>query len=215
MERIRLAVCVSFLAVSGAWAVEQDASGPGKAPPVNEVATKPLVQTTCPVMGEPVKKDVVTDFEGGKVYFCCPGCIAKFNKDPNKYLPALYKQIYPQDGQTHCPVTGKAVDSQVKTEYEGKTVRFSDKEARGCGSDGKGCDHGGKASAQEENASSQGKKSCDNGKDGCGNCRDDDSRCKGGCSHGNDGCGRDKKCSKGTGKETSGCCEKAAASHSQ
>lgn len=123
---MRLAMCISFLVVSGAWAAaEQGLSGPA----ARDVVPKPLVQTACPVMGEPIKKDVVTDFEGGKVYFCCPGCIAKFNKTPNKYLPSLYKQIYPQDGQTHCPVTGKAADPQVKTEYQGKTVLFSDKDA--------------------------------------------------------------------------------------
>ena len=34
----------------------------------------PAVQTTCPVMGGAINKDVYADYEGKRVYFCCPGC---------------------------------------------------------------------------------------------------------------------------------------------
>jgi YHS domain-containing protein len=34
------------------------------------------IQTTCPVTGNELKsKDVYTDYEGRRVYFCCAGCI--------------------------------------------------------------------------------------------------------------------------------------------
>ena len=52
-------------------------------------------QTICPVMGNPINKDVFVEYEGKKVYFCCPGCIDTFQKDPQKYLSQL-----PQFGQT-------------------------------------------------------------------------------------------------------------------
>ena len=51
--------------------------------------TNSTEQTTCPVMGGAIDKKVSTEYKGKKVYFCCPGCIAEFNKDPNKYIDKL------------------------------------------------------------------------------------------------------------------------------
>ena len=48
------------------------------------------IQTTCPVSGEMLqKKNVFSDHEGRRVYFCCEMCVAKFEKDPGKYLGML------------------------------------------------------------------------------------------------------------------------------
>jgi YHS domain-containing protein len=46
-------------------------------------------QTTCPIMGSPVKQSVFTVYQGKKVYFCCPGCDKAFNKNPEKYASNL------------------------------------------------------------------------------------------------------------------------------
>jgi len=46
-------------------------------------------QTTCPVMGNPVNKDVYVDYEGKRIYFCCEGCIEKFKENPEKYMEKL------------------------------------------------------------------------------------------------------------------------------
>lgn len=46
-------------------------------------------QTTCPVMGGKVNKDIFTEYEGKKVYFCCPGCRPVFEKNPEKYISKL------------------------------------------------------------------------------------------------------------------------------
>lgn len=46
-------------------------------------------QTICPVMGNPIDKDVFVEYKGKKVYFCCPDCKAKFNADPQKYIAKL------------------------------------------------------------------------------------------------------------------------------
>jgi YHS domain-containing protein len=48
-----------------------------------------LEQTTCPVMEGKINKDLFTEYKGKKVYFCCPGCEAEFNKDPEKYIKKL------------------------------------------------------------------------------------------------------------------------------
>ncbi len=46
-------------------------------------------QTHCPVMEFPIDKTIFTEYQGKKVYFCCPGCIEEFEKDPEKYLDKL------------------------------------------------------------------------------------------------------------------------------
>lgn len=49
-------------------------------------------QTTCPVMGGKINKDVYLDYEGKRVYFCCTSCIPEFKKDPAKYVKKLEDQ---------------------------------------------------------------------------------------------------------------------------
>ena len=46
-------------------------------------------QTTCPVMGGKINKDIYADYEGKRVYFCCDACISPFKKDPAKYISKL------------------------------------------------------------------------------------------------------------------------------
>jgi YHS domain-containing protein len=46
-------------------------------------------QTTCPVMGGKINKDIFVEYEGKKVYFCCAGCEGKFNAEPDKYTALL------------------------------------------------------------------------------------------------------------------------------
>lgn len=64
----------------------------------------------CPVTGEPASKSVSTDYQGAKVYFCCPGCIAPFNKDTAKYAAKANLQLVVtgQAKQVACPLTGRA-----------------------------------------------------------------------------------------------------------
>ncbi|MGM0461475.1 MAG: YHS domain-containing protein [Fibrobacterota bacterium] len=50
-------------------------------------------QTTCPVMdGNPISKDIYADYEGQRVYFCCPGCVSAFEEDPEKYIEKLREE---------------------------------------------------------------------------------------------------------------------------
>jgi len=46
-------------------------------------------QTTCPVMGGKINKDIFTEYKGKKVYFCCPACKPEFEKNPEKYISKL------------------------------------------------------------------------------------------------------------------------------
>jgi len=61
----------------GSWAMAS------KSPP-------PPEQTECPVMaGQPIKKDLFTEYQGRTVYFCCQFCKGEFEKNPEKYLARL------------------------------------------------------------------------------------------------------------------------------
>ncbi len=47
---------------------------------------KVTLQTTCPVMGGKVNKDLYVDQDGKRIYVCCKGCIAPVRKDFAKYV---------------------------------------------------------------------------------------------------------------------------------
>jgi YHS domain-containing protein len=49
-------------------------------------------QTTCPVMGGAINRNIYTDYEGKRIYFCCPVCIEEFKKDPQKYLQKMEQE---------------------------------------------------------------------------------------------------------------------------
>ncbi len=51
-----------------------------------------VAQTTCPVMGGKINKEVYMDYEGKRVYFCCPSCIAEFEKDPETYMKKITEE---------------------------------------------------------------------------------------------------------------------------
>ena len=51
--------------------------------------TSALEQTVCPIMGGAIDKAFFTEYQGKKVYFCCPGCKPEFEKNPEKYLAKL------------------------------------------------------------------------------------------------------------------------------
>ena len=58
---------------------------------INDQNIKDLGNTICPVMGAKIDKNVSYVWNGERVYFCCPGCIGKFKKDPKKYLNKIEK----------------------------------------------------------------------------------------------------------------------------
>lgn len=65
------------------------------------------IQTTCAVSGEELGKDkVYTDFEGRRVYFCCEGCIANFEKTPAKFLAAMDKPAEKTESKMKMPDPG-------------------------------------------------------------------------------------------------------------
>lgn len=48
------------------------------------------IQKTCPVSGETLEaRNLYTDFEGRRIYFCCEKCQSKFAENPQEYLKAM------------------------------------------------------------------------------------------------------------------------------
>lgn len=56
---------------------------------VAEVAAK--AQAVCAVCGNPMNKEIFSDVDGKRVYFCCAECKAKFDADPKTYLEKMQK----------------------------------------------------------------------------------------------------------------------------
>ncbi len=87
-------------------------------------------QSTCPVMGGEIEKELYADHDGKRVYFCCEGCIGEFNKDPETYLGKLNeagqkpKSLASAGAQTTCPVMGGAINKELYADYQGKRVYF-------------------------------------------------------------------------------------------
>ena len=67
----------------------QMACGAGCTKPCCAPKDDAVEQTVCPVMDAPINKNLYVEYEGKKVYFCCPGCKAKFEADPQRYLGKL------------------------------------------------------------------------------------------------------------------------------
>jgi Cu(I)/Ag(I) efflux system membrane fusion protein len=61
--------------------------------PDQHTADGESVQTLCPVMGNPIDKEIYVDYRGVRVYFCCRGCDKKFLADPAKYIPNFPEPI--------------------------------------------------------------------------------------------------------------------------
>lgn len=49
-------------------------------------------QTTSPISGKPVKRNVNTDYKGKRIYFCCPTDMSIFKQAPEKYMKVFREQ---------------------------------------------------------------------------------------------------------------------------
>lgn len=81
-------------------------------------------QGSCPVCGKPVDRDFSVTHEGQKVYFASRRCIETFKNTPESYLVEVYLEVYPQQVQVKCPVTGNPIDPQVFTEFKGRRIYY-------------------------------------------------------------------------------------------
>ena len=113
--RTAIGICAligMFFVLTGAMCYAQDKTA----------APAPL----CPVMGGPVDKDISIDYRGGKLYFCCKGCISKFKANEAKYAARANLQLVVtgQARQVACPFTGSKLDPQQMLKVSGVKVTF-------------------------------------------------------------------------------------------
>ncbi len=80
----------------------------------------------CPIMDEPINLAISVATDDGPVYFCCDGCIPKFQKNPAKYAAKVAAQrkalAHRAKAQVTCPVTGEPVKQKFFVESNGKKV---------------------------------------------------------------------------------------------
>ncbi len=80
----------------------------------------------CPVSGKPASKDFAVDFNGGKVYFCCPKCPGAFGKKTKKFAAKANHQMVGTEQAVlkKCPFTGKSLNPATKISVQGVNVCF-------------------------------------------------------------------------------------------
>jgi YHS domain-containing protein len=49
-------------------------------------------QVACPVQGGKINKDLYVDYQGQRIYFCCPACIPIFKQNPEAYLKKMERE---------------------------------------------------------------------------------------------------------------------------
>ena len=93
----------------------------------NQLAvTGQIAQVACPLSGGPIKEGTAVEVGGVKVAFCCENCQKKVAKatDAEKVDLVFAKIDKGFTMQEKCPVSGKPIKADKKTEYKGKTVYF-------------------------------------------------------------------------------------------
>jgi YHS domain-containing protein len=84
------------------------------------------VKLACPVAGKAIDKSMSSDYGGGKVYFCCAKCKAKFDADNAKFATKANLQLAAsgQAKQTKCPFSGEDMKESTKVTVAGVDVQF-------------------------------------------------------------------------------------------
>jgi hypothetical protein len=119
--KLRLAFGVGLaLVVAGASLLVAD-DKPEKGSDAKE---KPAIK--CPVSGGEISKEASIDYKGGKLYFCCTGCIPKYKEDTAKFTAKANEQLVMtgQAKQIGCPLTGGKVNPATKMKIAGVDVGF-------------------------------------------------------------------------------------------
>lgn len=70
-----LALVFGFLVTTGSATAQASA----------DTSSSKIVNTLCPVMGNPVDTEVTTEWQDKTYAFCCPSCVKRFTKDPERW----------------------------------------------------------------------------------------------------------------------------------
>ena len=89
-------------------------------------AVKEPSQAKCPVSGKVCNPDESAAFAGGKVWFCCGNCAAKFKDDSSAFAAKAHQQMVStgQLVQKGCPFSGVPVQAGTKIAIGDADVGF-------------------------------------------------------------------------------------------
>lgn len=73
---------------NGASDAGQGDQGSGETP-IGAILAGAGDQTTCPMMGTPIDKELYVDHDGKRIYVCCAKCLAPIEENPDKYVKEL------------------------------------------------------------------------------------------------------------------------------
>ena len=92
-----------------------------------------LKDIKCPLSGQPAKATAKAEHHDAAVYFCCPKCVAAFQKDPEKYTAKANHQLLAtkQVKQVKCPKTGGPFKDATAIKVSGVKVAFCCKNCKG------------------------------------------------------------------------------------
>ena len=101
----------------------------------HDAQAKKAALPNCPIMDDPISLAISTPTDDGPVYFCCTGCIPKFQKDPAKYATEVAAQrkalAHRAKVQVTCPVSKKPVDQKIFVESKGEKIYLCCKDCVG------------------------------------------------------------------------------------
>lgn len=119
MKTVWVSVMAGILAAGLVMAAEH----PGAQKSTQTQQAKITLQTTCPITGNEINKDLYVDHDGKRVYVCCTDCLAVVKKDPETYIKKLEADgITVAKVQTMCPVMGGKINKDLYVDHDGKRV---------------------------------------------------------------------------------------------
>lgn len=89
---LALALAVMLSVISCCPACQKSSSNGRPEPSEQQVrgeGVPPGVQTACPVMGARINRALHVDYDGRRLYVCCPGCLPAVRRDPARYVHQL------------------------------------------------------------------------------------------------------------------------------
>ena len=90
MKMYRIAATLTALAavvaLAGAAMAQEEQPAAKQEMAKGGTELKEMEGNTCPVLGNPIDKKYSYVYKGTIYYFCCPECIEKFKKNPEKYI---------------------------------------------------------------------------------------------------------------------------------
>ncbi len=83
--------------------------------PTPAVTVPAYVNPTCPIMGKPASRALFAETPThGRIYVCCPPCIVKINRDPEKAYAAAFP-VTKRAGNATCPVSDAPLGADAVT----------------------------------------------------------------------------------------------------